>query len=190
MSCKINSTLIVFFLLFLGLNNCFSQRQNLIGINTYGEYNFSRNFGNSFGLSYERKINAHFGLETGISMRNSFEEFNSNLTLPSGTIYIVQKVRESFLSIPLGVKYYTPVVNAAIGLNADYFADWEDESSDPNTKITEYSVSPKLNWGGYAKVSKPFNFSHSVVLEPEIRFSYFNQNTYYYGLGISLKYSF
>ncbi len=190
MFCKINSTLIVFFLLLLGLNNCFSQRQNLIGINTYGEYNFSGYFGNSFGISYERKINAHFGLETGISLRNSFEEFNSNLTLPSGTINIVQKVRESYLSIPLGVKYYTPVVNAAIGLNADYFADWKDESSNPYAKITEYSVSPKLNWGGFVKVSKQFKISQAFVAEPEIRFCYLDQNVYYYGIGVGVKYSF
>jgi hypothetical protein len=173
------------FLLILTLNtNTFSQNKNYIGVTLTSEYTSNDNIRAGLGLTFERQMTVHVGLETGFYYRTNL------VRLPiTNDINNSFQVIESYISFPVLFKYYSHIVNVSFGPSVDYFFEWHEINPIENLKLTSYNINPHFFFGVIGKISKTIKLSDKFILEPEIRFNpLFKDYSYYLGLGIALKY--
>ena len=164
-----------------------SQNQQYVGISLNPEFKDFNSLVLSYGVTYENQLSKHSGFEIDLIYRSSVNYFVYNAPA-SGIFNVNEKIRESFISLPLLYKYYNDFVNISVGLSLNSFVGWKDLSENQNMQVT-YNVNPKFFAGWIAKVSKPFALSQKLVLEPEI---YINPDIgyghSYFGVSAKLKY--
>lgn len=177
--------LFVFALIISTYTSAFCQKPIILGLTSTNELTNNNDFRMGVGVTCEKQITTHLGYETGLFYRTDKSDFKItvNETGYSHTI------TESYLSLPVLLKYYSTFLNASIGPSVDYYIGWRETSSNANMKITSYKVRPLMNIGIMGKISKAIALSDHIILEPEIRFNpFFKYNRYYAGIGIGLKY--
>ena len=178
----------------MGNHVAFCQKTSFAGLTFTSEltrHTFSReltranDFRQGVGFTFERQMTTHLGFETGLFYRTDKNEF---ILTVNETNYL-QSVTESYLSLPILLKYYSNFLNVSIGPSVDYFVGWRETSSNSNVKTTSYKTSPRMNIGIMGKISKAIVLTDHIILEPEIRFNpVFKYYNYYAGIGIGLKY--
>lgn len=177
--------LFVLMFVFTTFDSAFCQKQSILGLTSTSEITKNNDFRMGVGVTYEKQITTHLGYETGLFYRTDKSDFK--LTV-NETGY-PHTVTESYLSLPLLLKYYSGFLNASIGPSVDYFIGWNETSSNADMKITSYKVRPLMNIGIMGKISKAIALSDHIILEPEIRFNrLFKPDKYYAGIGVGLKY--
>ena len=178
----------IFFALVFALNTtnfAFCQKASFTGLTFTSELTQNNDFRVGAGFTFERQMTTHLGFETGLFYRTDKREFQ--LTF-NETNYL-QSLNESYLSLPLLLKFYSRFLNVSIGPSLDYFVGWRETSSYSNVEITSYKVRPLINIGIMGKISKVIVLTDKIILEPEIRFNpLFKPYRYYAGIGIGLKY--
>lgn len=163
------------------------ETQYILGINFVPEWQVShrtlmrggrsyRAFSPNAGLSFEARITRHSGIETGLYYRNVKYPAGKPLD-PAEAAYGAEYHR--YLSIPLMYRYYSRIVNAAIGVNYDQL-------------LTSEGAGNRV--GLVLKVSKDITLYKELFLEPEFHFNPFWEddgiNYSWVGLAIGLKYRF
>ena len=152
----------------------FSQNKTAIGLrvaNGYSDIPYESPY-NSWGISIEHPFSKHWGFETGYQF-NVLNDDNS---------FTATK----FNSIPLGLKYYSSLINISGGGNLNIFRNYQITFTNAST----YYV-PSLNWYGlYAAISKDIHLTNKLILEPGVQLNY-DSYTYgpTYGVNMRLKYT-
>ncbi len=187
------SILLIF--LFQLTNFVYSQNPSYVGVNYTKEWTSNNNFRSGVGLLFERQMTNHSGFETGLYFRTYTLGWVSTLITETNNVSNAEdfnvSISEVYFSLPILYKYYSKIVNIAVGPNFDYFIGWNERSDNANLKITSYTINPKLNYGLLLKVSKPIQIADKLLLEPEMRYNpLFKNNRYYLGMGIVAKYKF
>lgn len=186
----------LFVLVFAAIGNhfAFCQKASFAGLTFTSEltrHTFNKeltranDFRQGVGFTFERQMTTHLGYETGLFYRTDKNEF---ILTVSETNYL-RSITESYLSLPLLLKFYSRFLNVSIGPSVDYFVGWRETSSYSNLKTTSYKTRPRMIVGIMGKISKAIALTDKIILEPEIRFNpLFKFNKYYAGIGIGLKY--
>lgn len=129
--------------------NLQSFSQNLVGLSVLLNKPSSSTASPGIGLNYERILDKHNSLETGLYYRTctdknmvayfiTTDDFGA--PLPYSPLKTVQyAVKQQFLSIPLLYKYRSNAINIAIGPTIDIFTGWnEKEHTVSSTYIPTY----------------------------------------------------
>lgn len=162
------------------------KAQYILGANFVPEWQVShrtsmggrsyRAFSPNAGVSFEARITRHSGIETGFYYRNVKYPAGKPID-PAGAAYAARYDR--YLSIPLAYRYYSRIVNAAIGVNYDLL-------------LTSAGQGNRI--GMILKVSKDVVLYKGLFLEPELHFNPFWEdggiNNSWIGLALGLKYRF
>lgn len=169
----------------LSIQTSYSQKESLIGINFTGETT-GESFELGSGISFERIITKHSGFETGIY----YHSYSSNETSGSGNNRVNYTIRENYLSIPFLYKFYSSSVNVSSGPVLEYYLGYTQKNTKPGSVLYPYEkVGNKVNLGGTVRLGKSFSLPKRVVIEPDIRFSFFSNHIRgYLGFGIGAKY--
>src|SRR5690349_7105616 len=91
-----------------------AQKSTFIGINAMAQLSDGLPHP-AVGLTIERKFSRHIGIESGLYYLTYRNEFNIIISGPNQLEAIPVSVLESYLSIPVFFKYYSRIVNVAIG---------------------------------------------------------------------------
>ena len=178
-------TLFICLIALLSSTKAFSQKEKSIGgifTTDYTEENSIRIGG---GFIYEQRISSRLGIESGLYYRNI------ETNIPSSSFYNTNSttIIEHYISFPLLLKYYSPIVNLSAGLNLDGFFGWHERYQQENVYISSYKVNPPYYLGFTFKISKILPLTDKLFLEPEIHFSpAISKNRNYLGMGFSVKY--
>jgi len=148
-----------------------AQNQIYIGANINAEFLEGNPIRLGGGLTFEKKLKEHHGIESGLFYRNRVSNFLSTFTDPSGQSVAEYNVYRSYLSIPIHYKYYSNKINFSIGLLFDSYLGWTATSSNKNAKLTDFFPGQSLFWGFSGKIGKCIFVSEKFILEPEIRCS-------------------
>jgi hypothetical protein len=170
--------------------NAYSQRQTLIGIQLNGEI-YPGTFRPAMGLTFEKQLTKHSGVETGILFRTEESSGTITYTDASGSQPYSFTVTEQHLNLPVLYKYYSNIINFSAGPMVDFYLGWKQEDDGSPLQIEDYDVDPKVKLGFLAKVSKVITLNKRFVLEPELRFgSVQTLEEAGLGIGIGWKYRF
>lgn len=164
------------------------QSQTLIGINVNSEI-YSGAFRPAIGVTLERQMTKHSGVETGLYYNTKLSKGTMTYTDASGTRSYAYTVAERQATVPVLYKYYSRVINFSAGPTVGFNVGWKQKEDELPFRINSYHVTPKVRVGSLVKVSKVVSLSERFVLEPEVRFS---PSVRQVGLGIGLagKYRF
>ena len=165
-------------------NVSFSQKESFIKINITNEFIKGKSFIKGFGLSFEKHITKHSGVEGGIWYRT----YNVHGSVRSGDLFYNYTLHENHFSIPVLYKYSSSIIDFSVGPTIDFYGDW---SVNKFSDLKVISDKEKKNFGvGFlAKASKSLIVSNKLYVEPEIHFNpmlLIKRN--YIGVGLSLKY--
>lgn len=148
--------------------NIFSQSDQYFGV----ESGFGSSIGGAnttyIGLTYENVFSNHWGIETGILSKNTYDTY----------------LKYQFLEIPLSLKYYSKAINISCGLNSGLFTGAQTYSN----SVLIWNTSFKYEM--MVKVSHEFEINNAFSLEPAIiciPLSNLDDNVHF-GLGVKLKY--
>lgn len=150
-------------------------------------------FSPSYGLSIDARFSRHSGIEFGLYERRA--SYTESIPYAGGTnpMYDTYKYAYSWLSLRLGYKFYSDILNFSVGFNADLVGA-------PKRGAIGYRDG-KDRYGFYVTVSKEITLYKGLILEPEVHVNPFLsdqdktvQTTDYegtfLGLGAKLKYRF
>lgn len=159
----------------------FAQKQASISISS-GIYKSEYSSPNSsYGFLFEYQLSKHhgFGIEMDVRQRSQSISFNSSLF----------RVSESYLSVPFSYKLHSNILNFATGPNLDYFIGWEEINPHEDNYLSSYSVYPDIQFGWHFDLSKTFELTNKLAIEPGITYNPMITGDYsYYGATIRLKY--
>ncbi len=181
---------VYFILLFASglFSHAFSQKQMLAGLNINGEI-YSGGFIPAIGLTFEKQLTRHSGLETGLFYRTWKSSGVITYMDASGFFIYSLVVSQRHLSIPVLYKYYSNSINFSAGPTLDFYVGWKQKNRGSTVYIKDFSISPKVTAGFLGKVSKAFTLRKRLILEPEIRLEFIRTlNNAGYGVGIAGKY--
>lgn len=171
----------------------FAQNQTLIGINIHANISPDQIHWNRLepGVTFEMQIGKHSGGEIGVFYHTERITGMVNYTDTSGIYNFPFTVVNRYISVPIMYKYYSRLINVAIGPMLDFYTGWKQKSAESSVQIQSSKVSPTVGIGFLVKVSKPFSLNKHFVIEPEMRFgSYRSFEGANLGLGLSGKYRF
>ncbi len=167
-----------------------AQEQTRIGVAYTLDLQNGSTFQSGFGGLLERKLTKRSGVETGLYYRVHNLIFFSNI-FDQGTLIFVGRgvIQERFLSIPLLYKFYSPVVNFAVGPSVDFFLGWRQSQGQPDIVVDDYSLNPVFLTGVLVKVSKEFQIADQWLIEPEFRYNLMlDGSRRYFGIIAGLRY--
>lgn len=158
----------------------------------YGGYwdpNSSATF--NYGASFEARLTRHSGIETGLYCRTmNFRGRNASRMVYNGPgapvheEFYMPRSYGRYLSIPLLYKFYSRVLNVAVGFNYDILID-ELRRDDRKT--------PRNEFGVQLKVTKDIKLYKGLIFEPFVQL---NQrltgeaDRFWFGGGVGVKYRF
>lgn len=165
---KLKNVFISSVLLITSVFTAFSQSDQYVG----AEFNFGTSVGGSnqtaYGISYENRFSNHFGIESGLFSTTTFDT--------------VWKYR--YLEAPLLLKFYSKPFNLSLGAKGGLFTGAGSYSEGTLFWGEPYNISLLI------KLSRDFELSRSLILEPEIICTPLNnlEENVYFNVGIKLKY--
>ena len=174
------------FVIFLPAISFSQNKATYVGLNLTSEFESTLENGTlGLGVTIERKLTKHSGIESGLYYRTCIyqQTFVTNSTL------FAFSVSEKYISFPILYKFYSRIVNLSVGPSVDYFAGWNQKSGTDGLKVDDHSVDPNFAFGIMAKAGKSFPLSKQLFIEPELRYNRIIPTLRnYFGIGISMKY--
>lgn len=167
-----------------------AQEQTRIGLVYTMDLQNGSTLQSGFGGLIERRLTERSGVESGLYYRVHNFIFFSNV-FDQGTLIFAGRglLKERFLSVPLLYKFYSPVVNFAVGPSIDFFLGWRQESGQPEIVVNDYSVDPGFLTGLLIKVSKEIQISEQWLIEPEFRYNFMlDGSRRYFGITLGTRY--
>ena len=165
----------------------FSQNKaTYVGLNLTSEFESTLENGTlGLGVTIERKLTKHSGIESGLYYRTCIYE----QTFVTNSTVFAFSLSEKYISFPILYKFYSRIVNLSVGPSVDYFAGWDQKSGTDGLKVDDHSVDPNFAFGIMAKAGKSFPLSKQLFIEPELRYNRIIPTLRnYFGIGISMKY--
>lgn len=178
-----NKILLLLTLVILSFN-AKAQKQSFAGVTFTGE-STNGGFAAGAGLTFERKLTRHSGIETGLFYRTYrqavYVQYQNNIYPFS--------IAERHLSVPFLYKFYSSILNISVGPTIDFYVGWKNKTKSDVSSANSYYLDPSVFAGAMIKVSKEINLEDRFFLEPELRLNRI-LGTYrtYGGAGIALKY--
>ncbi len=148
--------------------NIFSQSDQYFGVESGFGSSLEGANTTSIGLSYENVFSNHWGIETGIFSKNTYDS----------------SLKYRFLEIPLSLKYYSKAINISCGLNSGLFTGAQSYAN----SFLIWDTSLKFEM--MVKVSHEFEINDAFSVEPAIiciPLSNLEENVHF-ALGVKLKY--
>jgi hypothetical protein len=166
-------------------NLSFSQKANFIKFNLTNEFIKNKSFIKGFGMSFERQITVHSGIESGIWYR----PYKVHGSIRSGDLFYDYTVNEKHFSVPVLYKYYSSIIDFSVGPTVDFYGVWTINKNSSDLKVISDEEKKNVGVGFLAKISKTVNVSDKFYLEPEIHFnSMLLIKRNFVGFCFSLKY--
>ena len=164
--------------------NSKAQKQSFAGVTFTGE-STNGGFAAGAGVTFERKLTQHSGLETGVFYRT----YRQSLYIEYQNDIYPFSIAERHLSVPFLYKFYSSILNVSAGATVDFFVGWKDKTKSDISSAKSYYLDPSVFLGAMIKVSKEIALDDKLFLEPELRLNrLFGTFRTYGGGGISLKY--
>lgn len=142
-----------------------SKTQYIIGINGMIESsikdprakggNSSSDFVFDYGVSFEARFTHHSGIETGLYCRTM--NFHERGDMSGANLDRIPRSYGRYLSIPVLYKFYSRILNFAVGFNYDILIDEFNRHS---------SSTPYYEFGAQLKVTKDIKLYKGLILEP------------------------
>lgn len=142
-----------------------SKTQYIIGINGMIESsiknpramggNSSSDFVFDYGVSFEARFTHHSGIETGLYCRTM--NFHERGDMSGANLDRIPRSYGRYLSIPVLYKFYSRILNFAVGFNYDILID--ELNRDPGD-------TPRHDFGAQLKVTKDIKLYKGLILEP------------------------
>ncbi len=159
-----------------------------------------KKFAPTFGIVAEGQFDRHNGMELGIFYRRQRYQITSPL-IGGPLTWETSDYSADYLSLRLGYKFYSDVVNFSVGVNCD--VRMAEKALEGNSA----DWTSKSRVGGYLSVSKDISLTEKLILEPEVHINpvWDNANSrpwssasgtnselagIYVGGGLKLKYRF
>ena len=184
---KLKKYILIIFALLIS-NFSFSQKASFIKLNLTNEFIKDKSFITGFGISTERQITNHSGIETGIWYR----PYKVHGSIRSDDLFYDYTLKEDHFSLPVLYKYYSSIIDISVGPTIDLYGNWTINKYSSDLKIFSDEEGKKnLGIGFLAKASKSINVSDKFYLEPEIHYNtmlLIKRN--FLGFGLSVKYKF
>lgn len=153
-------------------------------------------FSPSYGLSFEAQFSRHSGMEFGIGDRRF--AYADKIYSPGGNMqaYKLLKYNIHYVSLRLGYKYYSDILNFSAGFNVDFAV-----STPKNGVYSSGYLNNFDRYGFYVTISKDIPLYKGLILEPEVHVNPFlsdqgkevkttDYEGMFLGMGIKLKYRF
>ena len=187
------STLALLFVFLFSANSVSSQKDSTfnkkmyLGIN--GAYNLYSIFSNietyNIDMEFERQFSKHWGYTAGLGVFHYMEE--GDITGPDDSDWYYSSY--VYLEMPIGMKFYSKIINLSIGLNAQLLL----HKSYAGYIYNDYSP-PNWMLGTYLTISKDFTVCRNFKMEPYIQgywiFAPLLYNVPFPSVGLRLKYAF
>ncbi len=166
-------------------NISFSQKANFIKINLADEFIRYKLFIPGVGMSFEKQITAHSGIEAGIWYR----PYRVHGSILAGDLFYKYTLKENHFSVPVLYKYYSPIIDVTAGPTIDFFGVWTIDKYSPDLKVISDEERKTVGIGVLIKASKTYPISNKFYLEPEIHAnSLLSIKRNFIGIGIAVKY--
>jgi hypothetical protein len=166
-------------------NFAFSQKTTFLKFNLTSDFIKDKSFIEGFGLSIERRITEHSGLESGVSYRT----YKVRGSIRSGDLFYNYTLNEKHLSVPVLYRYYSSIIDLSVGPTLDYYGVWSVNKNSSDIKVISDEEKKEFGIGFLAKASKRINVDDKFYLEPDIHFNpllLIKRN--FVGFGLSMKY--
>lgn len=139
----------------------------------------------NYGVSFEARMTRHSGIETGLYCRTmNFPGYQTWADWdPSQQVYYARSYGR-YLSIPLLYKFYSRVLNFAVGFNYDILIDERQRHS---------GFSPLSDFGVQLKVTKDIKLYRGLIIEPFVMANHCltgEADRTWFGAGFGVKYRF
>ncbi len=166
-------------------NISFSQKTNFIKLNLTNEFIRYKLFIPGVGMSFEKQITAHSGIETGFWYR----PYRVHSSILAGDLFYNYTLKENHFSIPVLYKYYSPIVDIAVGPTIDFYGVWTIDKYSRDLKVISNEERKTAGIGFLIKASKTYQISNKFYLEPEIHANpLLSVKRNFIGGGMSVKY--
>ncbi|MBZ4190506.1 hypothetical protein [Niabella beijingensis] len=138
-------------------------RKQLVGISTGMQWTEGRGIRPAVTLSYEWKFTPHSSIETGLKYTNYSQ---IRYYAPNAPYGITSGGKDHYFTLPVLYKYSSRIVNIAAGPTLNLMTG---RSFPEGWTPRPYQKEPrKLAIGYQFKVSKTFDLTERLVLEPEV----------------------
>lgn len=117
--------------------------------------NSSSDFVFDYGVSFEARFTHHSGIETGLYCRTM--NFHERGDMSGANLDRIPRSYGRYLSIPVLYKFYSRILNFAVGFNYDILID--ELNRDPGD-------TPRHDFGAQLKVTKDIKLYKGLILEP------------------------
>jgi hypothetical protein len=167
-----------------------AQKQDFIGVTgTLDHVDYDWRLGG--GLTFEHAFSSRWGLRTGLNYRSTTTIFTASDVISGSYFDYWGEVRENYLSLPVMAKYYTKVFDVCLGTTFDFYTGFKDVTHDASLIVTQWDVTPSVQWGLIAKVSKSFPIGSKFFLEPDCHINPIinYSDKLYWGIGLTGKFA-
>ena len=147
-----------------------NKRSLEIGAKLINEYFSTDGWGIGLGGQLVYKITKHSGIESGLYYQSKPVGFSIYISNGISNYIYSGKIAERRLLFPVFYRYSSKFINFSAGPELGYFLGWRAKSSSPGLTINNYDTN-NLQFTFSAGVSKSFNLSESLILEPEVKYN-------------------
>lgn len=168
---KIYFFLLTNFLFALISNGQNNKTQLQIGGKLINEFTFYDGIAPGVGGQVVYKRGKHGGIESGLYFQSRYQNFLTVIQTGQVYNYYNAKIAERWLQIPILYRFDSKFINFVAGPQVDYFIGWKQKFSTGGSTITDYDRS-SVRITATAGISKSFNLSPSLIIEPEAKFNY------------------
>jgi len=184
---KSQPLVLLFAISFFTAFNSNAQKATYVGLNFTVE-STSGTLRPGLGAKIERKLTRRSGIESGLYYRNYVHSFVVTVVNGNRLENFPVAVSERQISIPVLYKFYSRIVNISIGPTFDFYLDWKQKNKS-SVVVNDYSVDPNFSIGLMGKLSKSFNLTEKIFLEPEVRYNVnFSFDRIFAGFGVAAHY--
>ena len=166
-------TLLLFLsLLLISFEGTAQKRELQIGGKIINDLTLYNGYAPGFGGQLVYRMGKHGGLESGLYYESRYQAFFTTVQINQTTYYYYTKIAERWLQLPLLYRFDSKFINFVVGPALDYFIGWKVKQTGPGVTVNDYNRN-SVRFVTSAGVSKSFDLSSTIILEPEIKFNYF-----------------
>ncbi len=141
-----------------------------VGAKLINEHFQSNGWGIGPGGHLVYKVSKHSGIESGLFYQSKPVRFYIYFSNGVSTDIYYGKVADRRLLLPVLYRFSSKLLNFSVGPELGYFIGWKTKSASPGLTISSYDTN-NLQFSFSAGISKSFNLSKSLILEPEVRYN-------------------
>ena len=143
-----------------------------LGVKITNDLTLYNGYAPGFGGQVVYKMGKHGGLESGLYYESRYQAFITQVQTGPMASYYITKITESWLQLPLLYRFDSKFINFVIGPALDYFIGWKVKHADPGVTVNDYDRNA-VRLVTSIGISKSFDLSPTIILEPEAKFNYF-----------------